>query len=70
MHTEAPKCACLRFAKFATTLLSCVLVVHAAGGYTAWSDKHPSYSSVSSPGQGTNLDDYYSPEINSIPVAR
>jgi len=45
-------------------------VVHAAGGYTAWSDKHPSYSSVSGPGNGAmNLDDYYSPEINSIPVA-
>jgi Type I phosphodiesterase / nucleotide pyrophosphatase len=44
-------------------------VVHAAHGYTAWSDKHPSYSSVSGPGNGTNLDDYYSPEINSIPVA-
>jgi hypothetical protein len=50
-------------------------VVHAAGGYTAWSDKHPSYSSVSGPGKsvsgpgnGTNVDDYYSPEINSIPV--
>jgi hypothetical protein len=43
-------------------------VVHAAGGYTAWSDKHPSYSSVSGPGDGTNIDDYYSPEINSIPV--
>ena len=44
-------------------------VIHAAGGYTAWSDKHPSYSSVSGPGNGGNLDDYYSPEINSIPVA-
>ncbi|HLH95327.1 MAG TPA: alkaline phosphatase family protein [Xanthobacteraceae bacterium] len=44
-------------------------VVHQAGGYTAWSDKHPSYSSVSGPGDGRNLDDYYSPEINSIPVA-
>lgn len=43
-------------------------VIHAAGGYTAWSDKHPSYSSVSGPGNGTNIDDYYSPEINSIPV--
>jgi Type I phosphodiesterase / nucleotide pyrophosphatase len=43
-------------------------VVHEAGGYTAWSDKHPSYSSVSGPGNGTNVDDYYSPEINSIPV--
>jgi Type I phosphodiesterase / nucleotide pyrophosphatase len=43
-------------------------VVHAAGGYTAWSDKHPSYSSVSGPGGGTNVDDYFSPEINSIPV--
>jgi len=43
-------------------------VVHAAGGYTGWSDKHPSYSSVSGPGNGTNVDDYYSPEINSVPV--
>jgi hypothetical protein len=44
-------------------------VAHKAGLYTAWSDKHPSYSSVSGPGDGTNIDDYYSPEINSIPVA-
>ncbi|MFZ0758798.1 MAG: alkaline phosphatase family protein [Candidatus Sulfotelmatobacter sp.] len=44
-------------------------VVHAAGGYTAWSDKHPSYSAVNGPGNGTNVDDYYAPEINSIPVA-
>src|SRR5579862_5150126 len=43
-------------------------VVHAAGGYTAWSDKHPSYSAVAGPGNGGNLDDYYSPEINSVPV--
>src|SRR5215475_12638317 len=34
-------------------------VVHAAGGYTAWSDKHPSYSAVSGPGNGTNVDDYF-----------
>jgi Type I phosphodiesterase / nucleotide pyrophosphatase len=43
-------------------------IIHAAGYYTAWSDKHPSYSAVSGPGDGTNVDDYYSPEINSIPV--
>ena len=43
-------------------------VIHAAGGYTAWSDKHPSYLSVSGPGDGTNVDDYFSPEINSVPV--
>jgi hypothetical protein len=40
-------------------------VAHAAGGYTAWADKHPAYSSVSGPGDGTNLDDFYGPEINS-----
>jgi len=40
-------------------------VVHAAGGYTAWSDKHPAYSAVSGPGNGSNLDDFYGPEINS-----
>jgi len=44
-------------------------VVHKAGGYTAWSDKHPAYSSVSGPGDGTNVDDYYSPEINSTVIA-
>jgi hypothetical protein len=44
-------------------------VVHRAGGYTAWSDKHAAYSSVAGPGDGTNLDDYYSPEINSAVVA-
>ncbi|HLI86195.1 MAG TPA: alkaline phosphatase family protein [Bryobacteraceae bacterium] len=43
-------------------------VAHGAGMYTAWSDKHPAYSAVSGPGDGTNVDDYYSPEINSIPV--
>ncbi len=42
-------------------------VIHAAGGYTAWSDKHPSYSSVAGPG-GNSLDDYYAPEINSAVV--
>jgi hypothetical protein len=44
-------------------------VIHAAGGYTAWSDKHPSYSAVSGPGPTAgNLDDYYSPEINSTVI--
>jgi hypothetical protein len=42
-------------------------VVHAAGGYTAWIDKHPSYSTVAGPG-GTGLDDYYSPEVDSTVV--
>ncbi len=44
-------------------------VAHASGLYTAWSDKHPAYSAVAGPGNGSNLDDYYAPEINSIPVA-
>jgi hypothetical protein len=44
-------------------------VVHGAGGYTAWSDKHPAYSAVNGPGNGTNVNDYYAPEINSVPVA-
>jgi hypothetical protein len=43
-------------------------VIHAAGGYTAWIDKHPSYSFVGGPG-GTGLDDYYSPEVDSNVVA-
>jgi hypothetical protein len=44
-------------------------VIHNANGYTAWSDKHPAYSSVSGPGIGNNVDDYYSPEINSTVIA-
>lgn len=43
-------------------------VVHAAGGYTAWIDKHASYSAVGGPG-GTGLDDYYAPEVDSKVVA-
>ena len=41
--------------------------VHAAGGYTAWIDKHPSYSMAAGPG-GKGLDDYYSPEVSSNAV--
>jgi len=43
-------------------------VIHAAGGYTAWSDKHAVYAVVSGPtgtDQPSNVDDYYSPEVNS-----
>jgi Type I phosphodiesterase / nucleotide pyrophosphatase len=45
-------------------------VIHAAHGYTAWSDKHPVYAAVSGPGQNAgNVDDYYSPEVNSMVIA-
>jgi hypothetical protein len=43
-------------------------VIHKSGGYTAWSDKHPSYSAVGGPtgtDKDTNVNDYYAPEINS-----
>jgi hypothetical protein len=43
-------------------------VIHHAGGYTAWADKHASYAAVSGPtGTSTpsNVDDYYSPDVNS-----
>ncbi len=43
-------------------------VIHKAGGYTAWADKHPAYSSIGGPG-GANVSDYYAPEINSNVVA-
>jgi hypothetical protein len=42
-------------------------VVHEAGGYTAWIDKHPSYSMAGGPG-GKGLDDFYSPEVSSNAV--
>jgi hypothetical protein len=47
-------------------------VVHAAGGFTAWSDKHPVYAAVSGPtgtSRPSNLDDFYGPEINSNLIA-
>ncbi len=43
-------------------------VVKNAGGYTAWSDKHQSYELTKGP-SGDGVDDFYAPEINSIPVA-
>jgi len=48
-------------------------VIHAAGGYTAWSDKHPVYAVVSGPtgtSSPSNVDDYYAPEVNSdiVPI--
>ncbi len=42
-------------------------LIHAAGGYTAWADKHPAYSSIGGPG-GVSVSDYYSPEINSTVI--
>jgi Type I phosphodiesterase / nucleotide pyrophosphatase len=43
-------------------------VAKEAGYYTAWTDKHPSYEWVNGP-SGKGVDDFYGPEINSIPVA-
>jgi type I phosphodiesterase/nucleotide pyrophosphatase len=43
-------------------------VIHDAGGYAAWSDKHPAYSSVAGPEGPSVLDDFYAPEINSSVV--
>jgi hypothetical protein len=45
-------------------------VIHEAHGYTAWMDKHPAYASVSGPGSdnASNIDDYYSPEVNSVVI--
>src|SRR5262249_16125321 len=40
-------------------------VIHAAGGYTAWSDKHAVYAAVSGPSvNASNVDDYYAPDVN------
>ncbi len=43
-------------------------VVRAAGGRTAWTDKHPSYEWTNGP-SGKGVEDFYGPEINSIPLA-
>jgi hypothetical protein len=42
-------------------------VVRQAGGRTAWTDKHPSYEWTNGP-SGKGVEDFYGPEINSIPV--
>jgi hypothetical protein len=42
-------------------------VVKANGGTTAWTDKHPSYEWTKGP-SGKGVDDFFGPEINSIPV--
>ena len=42
-------------------------VVKKNGGTTAWTDKHPSYEWTNGP-SGRGVDDFYGPEINSIPV--
>ncbi|MGA8437185.1 MAG: alkaline phosphatase family protein [Candidatus Sulfotelmatobacter sp.] len=44
-------------------------VIHQAGGYTAWSDKHPAYSAVAAGLGPIALDDFYGPEINSSVIA-
>jgi hypothetical protein len=44
-------------------------VVHNAGLRTAWSDKHAVYMSFNGPGSnGTSIDDYFGPEIDSQAV--
>jgi arylsulfatase A-like enzyme len=40
-------------------------VIRAAGGYTAWSDKHPAYDWVNGP-SGAGVEDLYTPEVNSL----
>lgn len=44
-------------------------VIHHAGGYTAWIDKHPSVAFVNGPGDGRNVDDLYVPEVDSNAVS-
>jgi hypothetical protein len=41
-------------------------VVKAAGGRTAWADKHPAYDLVNGP-SGKGVDDLYTPEITNAP---
>ncbi len=42
-------------------------VVRQNGGYTAWTDKHPSYEWTNGP-SGTGVSDFFGPEINSAAV--
>src|SRR6202140_1273437 len=40
-------------------------VVKAAGGHTAWEDKHPAYDIVNGP-SGEGVDDLYTPEVTNV----
>jgi hypothetical protein len=40
-------------------------VIRAAGGHTAWSDKHPAYDWANGP-SGKGVEDLYTPEVNSL----
>jgi hypothetical protein len=40
-------------------------VVRAAGGHTAWADKHPAYDLVNGP-SGAGVEDLYTPEITNV----
>jgi hypothetical protein len=40
-------------------------VVRAAGGHTAWADKHPAYDLVNGP-SGSGVEDLYTPEITNV----
>jgi predicted AlkP superfamily pyrophosphatase or phosphodiesterase len=40
-------------------------VVKAAGGHTAWADKHPAYDLVNGP-SGKGVDDLYTPEVTNV----
>src|SRR5437764_15489063 len=44
-------------------------VVRAAGGHTAWADKHPAYELLNGP-SGTGAADLYTPELTSLNVFR
>ena len=47
-------------------------VIHGAHGRTAWADKHAVYAAVSGPtgsSNPSNVDDYYSPDVNSDVIA-
>ncbi len=40
-------------------------IIRAAGGHTAWSDKHPAYDLLNGP-SGKGIADLYTPEVNSL----
>jgi Type I phosphodiesterase / nucleotide pyrophosphatase len=63
-----PNNGCRTILPHAYLRVNTIFEVKAAGGLTAWTDKHPSYEWTNGP-SGKGVDDFYGPEINSIPVA-
>src|SRR5258708_4070842 len=65
-NIKTPGGQCIRLWPHAALRTNTIFeVVKAAGGRTAWEDKHPAYDLVNGP-SGTGVDDLYTPEVTNV----